>query len=70
MQRGSVEEKLREYFSRHEFMKNADFRLLAGNVHRLTALKQLKDLESRGLLRKEGKGKGTRYYASDVLLSK
>jgi len=68
LQRGTIEERLREYFSRHESMKNADYRILAGNVHRLTALQQLKNLEQRGLLRKEGKGKGTRYFPTDELL--
>jgi ATP-dependent DNA helicase RecG len=69
MQRGTIEEKLREYFSRHDFLKNATYRALAGGVHRLTALKQLKDLEQRGLLRKEGKGKGTRYFPTHNLIN-
>ncbi|TSA19879.1 hypothetical protein D4R75_08205 [bacterium] len=68
LQKGTVEQKLREYFSRHESMKNADYRILAGKAHRLTALRQLKDLEQRGLLRKEGKGKGTRYFPAGELL--
>ena len=68
LQKGTVEQKLREYFSRHESMKNADYRMLAGKAHRLTALRQLKDLEQRGLLRKEGKGKGTRYFPAGELL--
>jgi len=65
---GTVEQKLREYFSRHVSMKNADYRLMAGKVHRLTALQQLKELEKKGLLRREGKGKGTRYFATEELL--
>lgn len=68
LQRGTIEERLREYFSRHESMKNADYRMLVGNIHRLAALQQLKNLEQRGLLRKEGKGKGTRYFPTDKLL--
>ncbi len=61
-QHGTIEEKLREYFSRHSFIKNAEFRKLAGNISRITAVRQLRGFEERGLLRKEGKGKGTRYY--------
>lgn len=67
LQSGTIKEKLKEYFSRHEFMKNADYRSVAGNMHRLTALKQLKDLERRGIIRSEGKGKGTRYYPDEKL---
>lgn len=67
LQRGTIEEKLREYFSRHDFLKNADYRLIAGKIHRLTALKQLKELEGKKLLRREGKGKGARYYAGEML---
>lgn len=68
IQRGTIEEKLREYFSRHSSIKNAEFRRLAGNINRIAAVRQLRGFEERGLLRKEGKGKGTRYYPSDRLV--
>jgi len=68
LQRASLEEKLREHFSRKEYLTNTGYRGLAGNIHVVTASVQLRKLVSDGLLRKEGKGRGTRYYPTGKLL--
>ncbi|MBM3405099.1 MAG: hypothetical protein FJY10_09460 [Bacteroidetes bacterium] len=65
MARGSsIEDKLRVYFTHKQSLKNADFRNLMGDIDRLAAMRKLNTLVERGILRKEGKGKGTRYFPS------
>jgi ATP-dependent DNA helicase RecG len=68
LQRGSIEERLREYFSRHESLTNTEYRRLAGTIHVVTASGQLRKLVDDGVLRKEGKKRGTRYYPTERLL--
>jgi ATP-dependent DNA helicase RecG len=58
----SVEDKLQIFFAHKEYLKNSDFRTLMGTSDRLSAMRSLKILVEKGILRKEGKGKGTRYF--------
>jgi ATP-dependent DNA helicase RecG len=68
LQRGTIEERLKEYFSRHPSLSNTEYRRLAGNVHVVTASVQLRKLVTEGVLRKEGAKRGTRYYPTARLL--
>jgi len=68
LQRGTIEERMREYFSRHEFLTNQEYRRLAGNVHLVTASVQLRNLVKDGLLKREGSKRGTRYFPTTALL--
>jgi ATP-dependent DNA helicase RecG len=68
LQRGSIEERLRDYFSRHVSLTNTDYRKLIGNIHVVTASVQLRKFVDDGLLRKEGQRRATRYYATEALL--
>jgi ATP-dependent DNA helicase RecG len=68
LQRGTIEQRLKEYFSRHPSLSNTEYRRLAGNVHVVTASVQLRKLVTEGFLRKEGAKRGTRYYPTARLL--
>ncbi len=68
LQRGTIEDRLRDYFSRHSALSNSDYRKLVGHIHVVTASVQLKKLVKAGLLRREGARRGTLYYATPELL--
>jgi len=68
LQRGTIEDRLKEYFSRHESLSNRDYRRLAGDIHIVTASVQLRALVRDGLLTKTGSGRGTRYFPTRELL--
>lgn len=51
---------LRSYFAEHPFLQNADYRELFG-LGRDAALRELRQLVEEGRLRREGRGRGTKY---------
>ncbi len=68
LQRGTIEERLREYFSRHEFLTNREYRRITGTQQSFSASIQLKRLVRDDLLQSKGRRKGTRYYPTQKLL--
>ncbi len=59
---GSVEERLKDYFRRHEYLTNKEYRRLFGAISVGEANQRLRKLVEEGILRKEGERRGTRYY--------
>ena len=57
---------LREHFLRHPSLTNADYRRIL-EVSRYAAVPELRRLVESGLLRMEGKGRGTRYLSEPTL---
>lgn len=68
IQRGTIEEKLRDFFARRSYLTNSDYRKLVGHMHIVTASLQLKKLVEDGILHKEGSGRGRKYYPAGILL--
>jgi len=66
LQRGTVKEKLKDYFTRHTYITNSEYRRLMGVPNVVTASYQLARLAEDGFLRKEGKGRGTRYFLIEL----
>jgi len=68
LKRGTLRERLGEYFSRHEYLTNKDYRQIVGGVHIVTASIQLKKLVNENILIRKGKGRGMRYYPGEDFL--
>jgi len=64
MQRGTIEERLREYFARHNSLTNAEYRRLFGIAKTRTASLQLDKLVKDGFLTRGGTRRWARYYES------
>jgi len=68
LQGGSDLEKLRDYFARHPSLTNIEYRRLVGVESPVSASNQLRRLVEKGLLHKQGKQRGTKYFPSEELL--
>ncbi len=68
LQKGSLEEKLKDYFARHKYLTNKEYRRIVGNIPPIAASTKLRRLVEEGLLRREGERRGTRYYPTQKLL--
>jgi len=58
---------LQDFFSRHEYLANHDYRLLMKGLHTVTASYHLADLVRDGLLIMRGEKRGTKYFPTEKL---
>ncbi|MCX6601867.1 MAG: putative DNA binding domain-containing protein [bacterium] len=65
IQRGTLVDRLKDYFSRHAFLTNRDLRRIIGPMSPQEASRRLQELVDSGWVERRGQRRGAKYYPTD-----